>query len=213
MTGVAAMCADHPDREAKSGVCARCGNFLCAECARTGTGGAVFCPRCAVKVGLGGKLHHLPWLGGFLIAQGILTILASLFFTFYTAFFTLLDDEALYAEGAPPGPGLELFAGIYGFLALLHVVPGVLQIVAARNVFKRRNRVFVFVALGSSMLTLMPGCCAPTAIALLIYGLIVLLDHSVAGAFDRPSDGEWGPAEPGSTGREGGSPSERTEVS
>lgn len=202
MTGVAAMCADHPDREAKGGVCARCGNFLCAECARAGHG-TVYCPRCAAKIALGGKVTQLPWLGGFLIAHGVLTLLASLFFVFYTVFFSVLDDEVFDGAGTPPpGAGMELIAALYGFMALLHVVPGVMQLIAARNVFKRKNRIFVFVALGSTVLTLLPGCCAPTAIALLIYGLIVLLDHAVAGAFDRPSDGGWGSA-----------PSERTEVS
>lgn len=186
MTGVAAMCADHPDREAKGGVCARCGNFLCEECARAGLGTG-YCPRCAERVGVGGKISQLPYLGGFLIAHGILTLLVSFFFAFYTVFFLVLDDEVFYGSGAPPPPGasMEFIAAFYGFLALLHLVPGVLQLVAARNVFKRTNRVFVFVALGSTMLSLF-GCCAPTAIALLVYGLIVLLDHAVAGAFDRP---------------------------
>lgn len=185
MTGVAAMCADHPDREAKGGVCARCGNFLCEECAKTGTG-AVYCPRCADRVGVGGKLSQLPWLGGLLIAHGVLTLVASVSFLGYTVLFSTFpsDDPAV----AGMEPSMELAAGMYAFMAVLHVIPGVLQIVAGRSVLRRRNRVFVFVALGSSLLTVFPGCCALTSIALLVYGLIVLLDHAVTGAFDRPGE-------------------------
>jgi hypothetical protein len=186
MTAVLAMCAEHPDREAKGGVCARCGSFVCEECAKTASTGIVYCTRCAARVGIGGKLHHLPWLGGFLIAHGVLILLASVLCVGYTIFFGMMSEDETVAMQT--GGGLELAAGMYGFFAVLHLIPGVLQILAGRRVLKRRDRVFAFVALGSGLLTVMPGCCALTAIALLIYGLIVLLDHAVTGAFDRPAE-------------------------
>lgn len=74
---------------------------------------------------------------------------------------------------------------INGFLVFGAVVMllAIFQIVAGIRAYQFRNRVLVIVALISGFTQLFTCYCAPTSIALIVYGLIVLWDASVIRGF------------------------------
>ena len=65
----------------------------------------------------------------------------------------------------------------------MHIVAGI------RN-YKFRGRVFGLVALGGGMITMITCYCAPTAIALGVYGLITFLNPEVNQAFAMAASGK-----------------------
>lgn len=85
--------------------------------------------------------------------------------------------------GAPPEEFLWYmvagYAGVGTFLALL----GVVRIWAAIQNFRFRGQTLGIVSISLGMLSVFVCYCAPTAIGLLVYGLIVLLRQPVRAAF------------------------------
>ena len=82
---------------------------------------------------------------------------------------------------------LTIFMGIYGacFLGV-----AILSILAGLGVRQYRGYVFATVALVANMATVITCYCFPTSLALLIFGLIVLLDSDVKNAFRAVASGE-----------------------
>ena len=66
---------------------------------------------------------------------------------------------------------------------------GIINSISGFKVMSFRGRVFAIVALFSNILVLFTCWCAPTAIGMMIYGLIVLFNSDVAYAFDMVSRG------------------------
>lgn len=91
----------------------------------------------------------------------------------------------------PPGGGPEpyLLAAIYGLWGLLIVACGVVNSVAGYLTMNFRGRVFSLVSLFTNILVLMSCYCALTAIAMMIYGLIVMFQPDVARAFELVAGG------------------------
>jgi hypothetical protein len=92
------------------------------------------------------------------------------------------------AAGVPPAT-LWMGAGFYLAIGLAGLATGGLRIFAGIRNLKYRGRVLGIVALSLGLLTAVTVFCAPTSIALLIYGLIVYLDSDVAKAFDMGNQG------------------------
>lgn len=120
-----------------------------------------------------------------MIVQGCMELLMGLFLIGMAGVFpALLAMEQGRANGPEPPP-VWLFVGIYGVMGLGISIPGILRIIAGFNVYRFRRRMFGIVANCVGFLTMFTCYCAPTAIALGVYSLIVLLQPSVVQAFDR----------------------------
>ena len=70
------------------------------------------------------------------------------------------------------------------FLAIPAVLCGAVRIIAGIFNLRFRRRGLGMVALGLGLLTMITGYCAPTSIALAIYGLIVFVNEPVVAAFE-----------------------------
>ncbi len=121
-----------------------------------------------------------------LIIEGALELLV--------AFILLIGGPAMMLQldrqGADTPPAfVGLIVSIFGVLAL---AAAVLKIVAGIKNLKYRGRTLGIVAMASGGLTMFTCYCAPTAIVLLIYGLIVYLNADVARAFEQGEQG-WSP--------------------
>jgi len=178
-------CAEHPDRPATEGLCLRCGSFMCAEC-RSPARSVPRCRRCLALVVSRGRARHLPSLGVMMIVHGCLLVLMGIFHVLSMAMVALVMQNAdvsnrdeLLASGV-----LGMTAGWMLLVAALHAVPGVLQVVAGVKVRRQRGRVVAFIALGSAMTSVLGCYCAPTSIALLIWGLVVLMSEGVPEVFE-----------------------------
>ena len=77
----------------------------------------------------------------------------------------------------------------YGIAGALVLISGLLMVVAGiRNIYFR-GRTMGITALSIGVLSSLTCYCAPTAIALAVWGLIVYLNPSVARAFELSADG------------------------
>jgi MFS family permease len=96
--------------------------------------------------------------------------------------------------GGPPGPQEQTMAMVvsvvYVCLGLVTLVAGVLNVWAGIRNLNYRGRTLGMVALISGTVSVFTCYCAPTAIALLVYGLIVYLSDDVKHAFALGEEGK-----------------------
>ena len=84
------------------------------------------------------------------------------------------------------GPGempMVFMTIIYGAMGLGGFIPGLLHLVAGIRNLRYKGRTLGIVALGFGLAATMTCYCAPTSIALTVYGLIVYLNPAVAQVF------------------------------
>jgi hypothetical protein len=77
---------------------------------------------------------------------------------------------------------------LYTVLGLVSWTAGILQVTASGRMRAFQSRGMCFVALWSNVASFFCGgaiCCLPTGIALVVYGMTVLMDPSVVEAFER----------------------------
>ena len=84
---------------------------------------------------------------------------------------------------------IGIMSAVFIILGVLILLTAGLKIVAGIKNLKYRGRTLGMAALISSIVSMMTGYCAPTAIALLIYGLIIYLDGDVRQAFEMGEQG------------------------
>lgn len=111
--------------------------------------------------------------GGILILAGALLIAMGSLFT-------------AVLPAAPPGggPPATLFLIIYGVIGAIAAAVGVVNAIAGYRVMTMRSRLFGLIALFSNVGALITFYCAPTAIGMMVYGLIVLFNRDVVDAFE-----------------------------
>jgi hypothetical protein len=131
-----------------------------------------------------------------MIVHGVLFLMISLYLLG-----TAILMAVMFANLEPPpqrqnGPSPEVMAAAFGIglgsIGLLAGVAGALQVYYGWRVFNFRSRTGGLVSLfigAAGMITLY---CAPTAIGLFIYGLIVLLNVAVREAFALGRNGYTG---------------------
>ncbi|MDP7017127.1 MAG: hypothetical protein QGG36_15075 [Pirellulaceae bacterium] len=114
--------------------------------------------------------------------------------------FTDVMKEAMANSAAqqgqvPPPEQMMLFMTVmYGALGAVAMLVGAVHVFAGLQNYRFRRRVFGTVALGMGMLSVFTCYCAPTGIALAIYGMIVYLNGPVVSAFDMAKQGYSGDA-------------------
>lgn len=136
-----------------------------------------------------GMVKHVPVLAILMIVQGALEVLMGLGLIGMGAFFPMMMQGEMAQQAGPPGgPPPEamtwVLLAIYGGMGVVVLIGAVLHIFAGIRNYKFRGRVLGFVALIAGMVTTLMTCyCAPTAIALGVYGLICFLNPEVTHAF------------------------------
>jgi len=97
--------------------------------------------------------------------------------------------------GPPPPAGMEMMltAG-YGGIGAGLLISGLVRIVAGIQNFRFRGRVLGIVSFCLGLVSMLGCYCAPTSIALLVYGLMVYLNPAVVAAFDMGAQGMGGNA-------------------
>jgi uncharacterized membrane protein HdeD (DUF308 family) len=90
---------------------------------------------------------------------------------------------------AMPGNAPLLFLVSYVALGLATMFVGALRIFTGIRNLKFRGRVLGMVSLSLGVVSMLSCYCAPTSIALFVYGLIVYLNSDVATAFEMAEQG------------------------
>jgi hypothetical protein len=134
-----------------------------------------------------GKVHHVRVVAILMVIQGILEgLMALLLIGFAVGFPMLLAMEEMEPNAdAPPEEMAWVFIAIYGGLGAMTLAAAVLHIVAGIRNYLYRGRLLGLVALAGGMATMFTCYCAPTAVGLAVYGLIVYLDPAVMNLFAR----------------------------
>jgi len=117
--------------------------------------------------------------GGLLCAMGLFFLIAAIFFP--AMFFAMPPPKG--GAAPPPEAFFAIIAGVYGVMALCHLVPGVMQIIGGNKARRLKSRGFVIASLATGLASLFGFYCAPTSIALFVVGLVYLLKADVTDAF------------------------------
>jgi hypothetical protein len=123
-----------------------------------------------------GMVGHVPVVAALLIVQGGLELVFASFAALFGAFVVLFPSrEAAELRGA---------ALILGALAVPALLVGILRIVAGFANRRYRRRSLGLAAMMIGLGSVFTFYCAPTAIGIAVYGLVVYLNESVVVAFD-----------------------------
>ncbi len=129
--------------------------------------------------------NQVPVIGILMIVQGVLELLLGLFMFGMAGFFPVIMamDRGMGPGQGPGAPPVWIISIVYVVFGLAISIPGILRIYAGYNVYRFRRRILAIVANCLGFVSLITCYCAPTAIALGVYSLIVLLQPSVVYAF------------------------------
>ncbi len=143
-----------------------------------------------------GLIGHIRVIAILMMVQGGLQIALGLFLGVFAFLMPEIMEQANRQQmqqqpGAPDMAELgEWMLVLYGGLAAVNIVLGSLLVYSGFCNYRLRGRVLGIVALSASLLSVLAGCyCFPTALALMIYGLIVYLNGPVVSAFEHVSRG------------------------
>jgi len=133
-----------------------------------------------------GMVNQVQVICILMIVHGTLASLMSLLYLVMAFFFPLMMASAP-PQNAPNGPDPEMMGwimfGVYMAMGLATLIGGVLQIYAGIRNMSFRGHLLGMIALVAGLAAMASCYCAPTAIALLVYGLIVYLNAEVKLAF------------------------------
>jgi hypothetical protein len=144
----------------------------------------------------GGRASHVQILAILMMVQGGFELLYAVFL------FVMGVVMPMYMAKAPPippgqpaqGPSplvmASVIGGVYLGLGAAILIAGVLKLTAGFRNYRYRGRILGIVAMFSGLLTVFTCYCFPTALALLIYGLIVYLDPQTVYAFQLGAQGQ-----------------------
>ena len=143
-----------------------------------------------------GMVNHVMALSILMIVQGSLSSLCGL----GVGAMALIMPAIIKAQaGMAPRPGMPpqqmppemewIMIGMYGGMAVVLLGTGILGIWGGIRIMKFRGYTLGIVALSAGLLAIFGCYCAPTAIALFIYGLIVMLNPPVKQAFEMGEQG------------------------
>ncbi|MDA1055905.1 MAG: hypothetical protein O3C40_36430 [Planctomycetota bacterium] len=130
-----------------------------------------------------GSLDLLVGLG--LIGLGI-------FMGFFMREAMMQDAQFQQANGPSPEFMANMMSGIYGGLGVVIGIIGALNIFAGYRNWRFKSRTLGIISLVAGLGTIFTCYCAPTSLALCIYGLIVYLNGPVAAAFSMGEEGYSG---------------------
>jgi len=143
-----------------------------------------------------GMVHHVMALSILMIVHGSLTALCGL----GAGAMAFVMPALIKAQaGMPRQPGMPaqpmpvemetMMLVIYGGAGIVLLFSGILGVWGGVRIMKFRSYTLGIVALSGGLLAIFGCYCAPTAIALFIYGLIVMLNPQVKQAFEMGEQG------------------------
>lgn len=142
----------------------------------------------------GGKASHVPIVAILMMVQGGLEVLIA---GYVLVMGVIMAVYMGGAAGAPPpgqGPPPEMVGWIMGGMYLVFgaalMAGAILKLVAGYRNYRFRGRILGMAAMFSGLATVVGCVCFPTALALLIYGLIVYLDQQTVYAFQLGEQGQ-----------------------
>ena len=147
------------------------------------TGISGFEPRISASI-----LVQIRVVAIFLIVHGVLLLIMGGFLIGISIFMPgMIAAQQQKMQQPPNGPSVAqmqtiLFA-TYISMGIAGVIPGIIQIVAGILNFWLKGRILGIVALVMGSISIGTCYCAPTSIALLVYGLIIYLNNSAVQAF------------------------------
>ncbi|QDU98428.1 hypothetical protein [Lignipirellula cremea] len=121
--------------------------------------------------------------GGLDLSAGLLLIGMAVFFGYFLEEIAK-ENPAMDPQGQLANGGMKAMSIAYGVAGGVIVAIGLLSVVAGAFNLRYRGRVLGFISLTTGLLTVLTCYCAPTSLALFVYGLVVYLNPSVAQAFD-----------------------------
>lgn len=144
-----------------------------------------------------GWIRQVPVVAILMIVQGGLEIIAGIFYAAMGPFMMKMmsfanenvPPEAAMQNQQPPEEMMWVLVAVYGGMGAVAIICGLLKVVAGIRNLSYKGRVLGFVALGSGLLSSITCYCAPTAIGLAVYGLIVYANSDVARAFEMAKQG------------------------
>jgi len=145
----------------------------------------------AARVSSRKMVGHVPVIAVLMMVQGGLELLMGVFLAVMAGVVPLLmrmDGVQGGREGPPPEAIAWMMLAIYGALGLLTIVAAVLHFLAGLRNYRFRSRTLGMVALAGGLVTVFSCYCAPTSVALAVYGLVTYLNADVNRAF------AWGEA-------------------
>jgi hypothetical protein len=124
---------------------------------------------------------HVPIVAGLLVGLGVMEIALA----FVAALFSLV------ALNLPPEARTnnQMLFAMYAGVAVMLGGCGTIRVGAGLSNFRFKSRRLGIAALGIGLLPVFSGFCAPTSIAIAVYGLIVYLNDSVIAAFEMGNAG------------------------
>ncbi|HTN76532.1 MAG TPA: hypothetical protein VL096_14835 [Pirellulaceae bacterium] len=140
-----------------------------------------------------GMVGHVRVLGILMIVQGALDIAMGLMLIVMAVIMpTMMQNDPAFQRAGADGPSQTFFMWMmigYAGIGLVVTAIALLHIYAGWQTFnfKQRNLGMISISLGP--LAILTCYCFPTSLALLIYGLIVFLNPSVAEAFRLGKEG------------------------
>ena len=140
------------------------------------------------KLGSGKMVRQVWVIGILMLLQASLLLVAALMLVAYA----VLIHFTMQAPPAGPGPTppeLWIVVAAAGVMGCLALVAGCAQFVSGIALLKMRGRKLGIVSLIVGLLACCTFYCAPTAIGLTVYGLIVLLNPETKLAFSLRAQG------------------------
>jgi hypothetical protein len=133
-------------------------------------------------------VKHVPIVAILMIVQGCLETLMGLMLVAMGGFFPVMmqmemQQQENRPQELPPEAMTWILLVVYGGLGLLTLVAAGLHIFAGIRNLKYRSRTLGLIALAGGMVTVFTCYCAPTSIALGVYGLVTYLNAEVTQAF------------------------------
>jgi hypothetical protein len=117
-----------------------------------------------------------------LVGLGVMELALALVFVLFGLIGLALPPES----GANP----RMIFTIYVAMAVVVGSCGVIRVAAGLTNLRFRNRRLGIAALGIGLIAVFTAFCAPTSIAMAVYGLIVYLNDSVIAAFEMGNAGK-----------------------
>jgi hypothetical protein len=137
-----------------------------------------------------GMVGHVRVLGILMIVHGVLQSLTGAMYAAMPAMFPMMAQFNMEEppDNMPFDP--RYFAmGIYIVMSLSGIIPGITGCIAGWKLTRFQGRTLGIASLAISCVSVITCYCSITAIALLVYGLIVLMDRPVKQAFELARQG------------------------
>ncbi len=137
-----------------------------------------------------GMVGQVPILGVLMIIQGAFVVILGIGVALLAMVMPAMimqqmqNNPGLQGNGPAPVTMTRFMLAIYGGISIALLLIGISGILAGLRVFQFQRRVFGIISLSVGLGTIVGCYCFPTALALMIYGLIVLVNQPVITAFE-----------------------------